>query len=90
MDFKKNNLTSLSQRSSFVSKIPKFKGTRVNSIGTRKSGDLLTLHQQNIKLRDMVIVVANKLESFIEKTIEVKKNKRLINKVRPQPDNEVY
>jgi hypothetical protein len=44
MDFKKNNLTSLSQRSSFVSKIPKFKGTRVNSIGTRKSGDLLTLH----------------------------------------------
>ena len=43
--FKKNNIvSSMSQRSSFVSKIPRFKGIRGNSIASKKSEDLQTLH----------------------------------------------
>jgi len=38
----------------------------------------------------MVLLVANKLETFIQKTIKVKENRKIINKVGKGPDNEIY
>lgn len=61
------------------------------SIGTtRAQEDLQNLYFQNIKLRDMVLVVVQKLESFIEKTMIVKERKKQINRGNKPPENEVY
>lgn len=49
----------------------------------------MALHHQNIKLRDMVLIVVNKLENFIDRTIEVKERKKLINQGGRPPENEI-
>jgi len=60
------------------------------SVGTtRIQEDLQNLYYQNIKLRDMVLVVVQKLENFIEKTMIVKERKKQANRGKP-PENEVY
>ena len=38
----------------------------------------------------MVLLVVSKLETFIQKTMDLKKNKRIINKAGKPPENEVY
>lgn len=61
------------------------------SIGTtRAQEDLQNLYYQNIKLRDMVLMVVQKLDSFIEKTMIVKERKKQINQGNRRPQNEVY
>ena len=91
------NASPLSQNS-YTSKIPRFKGLNkpqsiINLESKRsveeKQEDLMALHQQNIKLRDMVLIVVNKLENFIDRTIEVKERKKLINQGGKPPENEI-
>ena len=50
---------------------------------------MLALHLQNVKLRDMVLIVVNKLDHFIDRTIEVKERKRKVNQGGKPPDNEI-
>ena len=49
----------------------------------------MALNQQNTKLRDMVLIVVNKLENFIDRTIEVKERKKLFNQGAKPPENEI-
>ena len=61
------------------------------SVGTtRAQEDLQNLYYQNIKLRDMVLVVVQKLENFIEKTMIVKERRKQINRGNRATENEVY
>ena len=52
---------------------------------TRAQEDLQNMYYQNIKLRDMVLMVVQKLENFIEKTMIVKERKKQINRGNKPP-----
>lgn len=60
------------------------------SVGNRGQEDLQTLHQQNLKLKDMVLLVVDKLDAFIIKTLQIRQQKKMINKSGKPPDNEIY
>ena len=51
--------------------------------------DFKALFEQNLKLERMVLVVVEKLELFIQRTIEMKEKKRQILLGQREPENEV-
>jgi hypothetical protein len=62
--------------------------TSRRSVG-EKQDELMSLNHQNTKLRDMVLIVVNKLETFIDRTMEVKERKKLFNQGGKPPENEI-
>lgn len=52
--------------------------------------DVQTMHHQNQKLKDMVLLVVEKLDGFIIKTLQIRQQKKMINKNGKPPDNEIY
>ena len=93
--------SSVTPPESFISKIPTIKkpnllgnllkaGGAPSLAGNRGQEDLNTLHQQNLKLKDMVLLVVDKLDAFIIKTLQIRQQKKMINKSGKPPDNEIY
>lgn len=79
---------------SFISKIPTIKRRNIAvlppSIRNSSQEDLQTFHNQNLKLKDMVILVVDKLDAFIIKTLQIRQQKKMIAQTGKQPDNEIF
>ena len=89
---KRKNITTQNTSSSPKQKQKMFRSPKPGSHSRSPNSqqDVQTLHQQNHKLKDMVLLVVEKLDGFIIKTLQIRQQKKMINKNGKPPNNEIY